>query len=99
MTVPQLPQLLQLYAPLAGLLALAFWVGVLSQKVKGLEDDVKDLRDQGSEGGVSERIVRLEVQMEGMQASLEKIERGMEGVQRQLGNLMQKGGTITQMNP
>ncbi len=91
------PELLQLYAPLAGLLALAFWVGVLSQKVKSLEEDVKDIKAQGAEGGVTERLVRLEVQMETALGTLEGVNRGMQGVQRQLGNLMHKGASIQEL--
>lgn len=83
------PQLLQLYAPLAGLLGLAFWVGVLSERVKNLRFDVQELKSENVEGG-SPAIIRLKVEMEGVKGAMEKLTRSMEGVQRQLGNLMQK---------
>ena len=58
-------QLLQFYMPLAGLIALAFWSGVLTQRVRGLEADVKDARIEiEKSGGSSERIVRLETKMD-----------------------------------
>lgn len=98
-----LAQLLQLYAPLAGLLALAFWVGMLSQKVVdqkedilALKADVKSLKDEDSHAGSAERLVRVEVTLETAVTELAKFGRAMEGVQRQLGNLMQKPGTITE---
>lgn len=92
------PELLQLYAPLAGLLALAFWVGVLSQKVKDQGEDIRDLKSAGAEGGVTERLVRLEVNSENATESLKGMERSLQGIQRQLGNLMHKGASITEMN-
>ena len=85
------PELLQLYAPLAGMLALAFWVGMLSQKVANLKEDVKDLKESAERGGSGDRLTRLEVSMENAVSEIKKLGRGMEGVQRQLGNLMQKG--------
>lgn len=85
-------ELVQLYAPLAGLLAVVFWLGVLSQKVKALETTVTELQEHDGPGGNSERLVRLEVTMEGVQTTLQSLDRGMQGVQRQLGNLMLKGG-------
>ena len=82
-------QLFQLYAPLAGLLVLAFWTGGLSQRVKSLEEDVKAAHTKlGEVGGSGERMVRLEVQMEQANAKLHAIERGQAGVQRQLANLV-----------
>lgn len=88
-------QLFQLYAPLVGLLGLAFWVGVLSQRVKQLEEVAKDLKVAHAEGNeVFERLVRLEVNMENAVTQLGSLDRGMQGVQRQLGNLMVKGGAV-----
>lgn len=95
--------LFQLYAPLAGLLALAFWVGMLSQKVSdqkeditGLKEDVHSLKEENAEGGATERLVRLEVTLENAVTEIAKMGRSMEGVQRQLGNLMQKPGSVTE---
>ena len=85
-----LPQVIQLYAPLAGMLALAFWVGVLSERVRRLREDVKELQADSSVAG-SPAVVRLEEHVSGLKTSVDKLNRGMESVQRQLGNLMQKG--------
>lgn len=85
-------QLVQLYAPLAGLLMVVFWLGVLSQRVKSLEGQVASLEEHDGPGGSGERLVRLEVTMESVQSTLLSLDRGMQGVQRQLGNLMIKGG-------
>lgn len=87
-------QLFQLYAPLAGLLLMAFWVGVLSQRVKTLEGDVAEMKTQGMTGGHGERLTRMETKMEHIEEHMERLGRGVEGVQRQLGNLMQRGGKI-----
>ena len=75
-----LTQLFQLYAPLAGLLVLAFWVGGLSQRVKQLEKDAvgDEMRD---------KLTRLDVHMENAQAALEKMERQLQVVHRQLANI------------
>lgn len=85
-------ELVQLYAPLAGLLGVVFWLGVLSQKVRALESTLRSIEEHDGPGGNSERLVRLEVTMEGVQTTLLSLDRGMQGVQRQLGNLMIKGG-------
>lgn len=92
------PELLQLYAPLAGMLALAFWVGMLSQRVADLKEDVAALKMDSGDGGSTERLVRLEVQMEGVKAGVDKLNRGLDSMNRQMGNLMQKGG-LAPLNP
>lgn len=88
-----LAEALQLYAPLLGIIALAFWSGVLSQKVSSLRERVAKLEREG-DGDMKtvDRLARLETKMDTNTAGIEKLNRGMEGVQRQLGNLMQKGG-------
>lgn len=90
-------QLLQLYAPLAGMLMLAFWVGVLTERIKSIRVEVQELKSEAAEGD-SPAITRLKVEMEGVKTSLDKLGRGMEGVQRQLGNLMQKPGQILELH-
>jgi hypothetical protein len=97
------PELLQLYAPLVGLLGLAFWVGMLSQKVADQKEDIAALRtsldgmkEDHDEADMTERLVRLEVTLENGMAEIAKMGRSMEGVQRQLGNLMQKPGSVTE---
>lgn len=85
-----LTQVLQFYGPLAGLLVVVFWLGVLSQRVKGLESTVSKMEVGDQEGGVIERLVRLEVHSENNGKALEKITTELSGVQRQLGNLFMK---------
>jgi hypothetical protein len=77
-----LEQLIQVYAPLAGLLAMAFWVGGLSARVRQLEKDAL------SHDGILERLARLETNSTNIFVRLESIDRGMQSVQRQFGNLM-----------
>lgn len=85
-------ELIQLYAPLAGLVGMAFYMGVLSQRVRSLENSTKTDKTD------SERLVRVEVSVENMQEELKQLHRGIEGVQRQLGNLMTtKGRTVVEL--
>lgn len=91
------PQLLQLYMPLAGLLGMAFWVGMLSQRVTDLKEDVASLKADSGDGGSAERLVRLEVQMEGVKAGIDKLNRGMDAINRQLGNLMHKANPVQEI--
>ena len=88
-------ELVQLYAPLAGLLVLAFWVGSLSERVKNLRRDldkvlVREAAETG-EGGMLERMIRMEIKLEGAGTQLESLDRHMQGVQRQIANLMKAG--------
>jgi hypothetical protein len=91
------PELLQLYAPLAGMLALAFWVGVLSERVKGLRFDVQELKNDSTVSG-SPAVIRLEEHVSSLKTAVDKLTRGMDGVQRQLGNLMQRPGTLVELH-
>lgn len=75
-----LAQVLQLYAPFVGLMALAFWMGVLSQRVRQLEKDC-------DHGTVSNQVTRLEVKMEAAEKKLDSIDGHLQGVARQLGNV------------
>lgn len=82
-------ELVQLYAPLLGLLVLAFWVGSLSQRVVTLERDVGELkRDGEGEVTIRDRLTALETKFDIASGDIKSIKRGMDGVQRQLGNLM-----------
>jgi hypothetical protein len=47
-------ELVQLYAPLGGLLALAFWSGVLSNRVTALERDAK------ASGAMHDMVIRID---------------------------------------
>lgn len=60
-------QLLQLYAPLAGLLVLAFWVGGLSQRVRGLETVAKDNKE------MEKAMIRLVVLVEQQDRTLSEL--------------------------
>lgn len=83
-----LAAVLQLYAPLAGLILMAFWTGVLHQRVAQLEAVARELRSQ-EEGrdSVIDRLARLEVKSDNTTKQLDKIARELEGVQRQLSDL------------
>lgn len=89
-------ELVQLYAPLAGLALLAFWVGALSERVKNLRKDVDTLNGRHDaevgEGGMLERMIRMEVNLDNAGKQLESLDRHMQGVQRQIANLMKSGG-------
>jgi hypothetical protein len=60
-------ELVQLYAPLAGLLVLAFWVGGLGQRVKGLEMVAKDNKE------MEKAMIRLVVLVEQQDRTLSEL--------------------------
>lgn len=92
-----LSALVQLYAPLAGLLVMAFWLGLQTQRVSSLENQVKGLQDEEDQSlDQRDRLIRLEVQMEVATKSLESVDRGMQGVQRQLAVLARSSGAIVE---
>lgn len=91
-------QLVQLYAPLAGLLAVVFWLGVLSQTVNDLKQDVVKLMEHGDDGSMRDRMVRVETLMGGVDLNLKKIDRDLQGIQRQLGNIVSKN-SIREFGP
>lgn len=62
-------------------IALSFWLGRLSQRLSTVERSTDD------RAGVGDKVIRLEVQMEAANKTLEKVGREMEGVNRQLGNI------------
>lgn len=76
-----LAEVLQLYAPFAGLMALAFWLGVLSARVRQLERSAADGPD------LAEKVTRLTVEMEHANATLVKLANHSENANRQLANL------------
>lgn len=89
--------MLQLYAPLAGLLCVVFWLGVLSERVGALrtrlalaEKEIATMK--GEDGAGNGRVIRLEVQMDNLGKTIESLQRSVDGFHRQLGNLMQTGG-------
>lgn len=86
-------QLVQFYAPLAGLLAVVFWLGVLSQRVRNLEERINVLRADHDDGHSDhDMLIEMRTKMSLVVDRLDIFDRRMQGVQRQLGNLMIKGG-------
>lgn len=88
--------LVQLYAPLVGLLVMAFWLGVLSQRVK-----VTERRQEKAEVALeaakleSMTVAVLASKFDDMKETIEKMEREMRGMQRTLANAFSgKVGTI-----
>ncbi len=74
-------QLVQLYAPLAGLLILAFWTGRLGQKVDDqkadidkLEKRVDDVERERKEDGAEAKFARIEEQMASVKDTLQRME-------------------------
>lgn len=66
---------LPFYAPFAGLLAVVFWLGVLSNRVATLEREERD------------RLPRVETLLDSVSDKVGRVERQVEGVHRQLANL------------
>jgi hypothetical protein len=87
-------QLLQFYAPFAGLLGVVFWLGVLSNRVKNLEDDIKPPAHLVED---HDRLVTLETEVRAMRAEQEKQGRGIEGIQRTLANFVTRPNSITEI--
>jgi hypothetical protein len=82
-------QLVQLYAPLAGLIIIAVWIGALGQRVKTLEKTAEELRAaEHDRGSIYDRLLTLEIQGKANSDRLEKMESAILSIQRQLGNLM-----------
>lgn len=71
---------------------VAFALGRLFQRVTASE---KALEDRGD---LSDKVTRLQVQMEHANATLEKVGREMAGVNRQLGNIaMGRVGVVSEI--
>lgn len=90
-------QLFQLYAPLAGLLAVVFWLGVLSNRVANLEA-FKKSQDERNLADATEvaSVIRTEEQVKTLFKMVEKMERELAGMQRTLANAFSgKASTIT----
>ncbi len=83
-----LAQALQLYAPLAGLLAVVFWLGVLSNRVSTLEREERDRKGRDTVSlAERDRITRMETTLEGVNTQVERMARELGGVHRQLANI------------
>lgn len=89
-------QLLQLYAPLVGLLGLAFWSGVLTNKVANQKEAHADLKEEvdtltramALPNVNVERLVRVETKVDALEPRLLAIDRTLQGIQRQVANSM-----------
>lgn len=88
-------QALQLYAPMAGLLAVVFWLGVLSNRVATLEREERDRKTRDL-ANVTDRdkITRLETLIDGASEKMERFERQLDGVHRQLANIATRSGNV-----
>lgn len=83
-----LGEILQLYAPLAGLLATTFWLGVLSSRVSTLEREERDRKDREPiEQTDHDALVLLSADMKTVKDTLKAMARNYEGMQRQLANI------------
>jgi hypothetical protein len=85
-------QLFQLYAPLAGLLVFAFFLGALANRVKTLERDGEEEQKRRASAGESARaelvaFARVAKSVEDMEKTIEKFGRELSGVNRQLANI------------
>jgi hypothetical protein len=72
----------------------SYFLGKQSQRITNLE------RDANREAGLSEKVTRLEVQVEHAVKELESLGRTMQGVNRQLANIATgKGGVFHLAEP
>lgn len=79
---------LQFYAPIVGIIALAYWSGVLAARVKHLEKDVFNDASRQERAGDHDRLVIVEATVTNIHDDVVGIKRSIDGMQRQLGNLM-----------
>lgn len=94
-------ELVQLYAPLAGLLGLAFCSGVLFNQVASLKSgsdalrtDLDDVQKAMASPNLNvERLVRVETKVDAIGPRLDAVDRTLQGMQRMVANSM-KSGTI-----
>ena len=93
-----LSEALQLYAPLAGLLAVVFWLGVLSNRVVTLEREERDRKEREKTiADERDRIVRMETTIDAMKGQMDRVVRELAGVQRQLANLAAGRGKLVEL--
>jgi predicted RNase H-like nuclease (RuvC/YqgF family) len=82
----------QLYTPIVGLIGLAFWVGGLSSRVKTLEREAKEQKDEkkaeeASDEADHDRIVKMETILTRVEAKIDHLDRDFDGMKRSLSNL------------
>ncbi len=83
-----LSEVLQSYAPFAGLLMVVFWLGVLSNRVATLEREERDRKEREA-GSLLERdrITRMETILGGVETQVGGMKRELSGIHRQLANI------------
>jgi predicted CopG family antitoxin len=87
--------IIQLYAPLAGLAILAAWVGALGQKVSDVVRRLGELEKHNETDIVmAVTIGRLEERINTVVTGQGKLDRDMQGVQRTLANMTSKARGI-----
>lgn len=93
--------IISLYAPLTGVVVLAFWVGVQTGRLTDVIRRVLNLESK-AEAGTSDDIAAAEgrgevkAKLEALSTGQKHIERDIAGIQRTLANMMSgKGGAIT----
>lgn len=98
------PALIQLYAPIAGLLAVVFWLGVLSNRVAQLERDrdalrehldesVKELRGALEKNGEErDTVIRMSEQLNTIKDRIESLDRGLQHANRLIANAFSGSG-------
>lgn len=81
-----------IYAPLVGLLGMAFWVGALSQRVKSAERTLADAREDGRQ------LVRVETLVGEQAIHIARIDSSIEGIHRSLRDLvMMRPSTLVEL--
>lgn len=93
-------EIVQLYAPLAGLLVMAFWLGILSNRVVTLEREERDRKETDrNEATQRDRIVRMETKLDLMRDELDKVQRELSVIHRILANMASgAGGKVVTMD-
>lgn len=87
---------LQFYAPFAGLLAVVFWLGVLSNRVATLEREERDRKAREKDGLTDrDKVTRMETLLDGSIEKIESLGRQLDGVHRQLANIATRSGNIS----
>lgn len=90
---------ISLYAPLAGLLVVVFWLGVLTQKVTDAVRRIAGLeKAERDDHGVISDLAVLKSDYHHMKASQEQQARAMEEIKRTLSNIASGRTTITRFD-
>jgi hypothetical protein len=84
--------IIALYAPLAGVVGLAFWSGVLTNKVANLKENHDNRLSKleahsDADTGVAVQMGVLTERITAMKTGQEKLDRDVQGIQRTLANM------------